>query len=152
MRQHLLESVLNPTSTSRSPSPTSVPLPHVEEQRILRNETIAAFHNSAPVNSKADNGSEEEDDGLFVPRSKTLDELAVEEEEYRAFLEREVGGDLKELVVVEEGGLRVREESLGDARSQKDTEMKKKKKKSSNKTDGADAAVNNEKDQEFLVK
>ncbi|KAK0228294.1 KRI1-like family C-terminal-domain-containing protein [Armillaria fumosa] len=84
LRQVLLESTLNPTS--RSPSPE---LTHVEAQHELRKETIAAFHKDE---------ADRDDDDLLVPREKTKDELEEEEEEYRDFLQREVGGDLKELV------------------------------------------------------
>ncbi|KAK0483373.1 KRI1-like family C-terminal-domain-containing protein [Armillaria novae-zelandiae] len=80
----VLESTLNPTS--RSPSPE---LTHVEAQHELRKETIAAFH---------EDEADRDDDDLLVPREKTKDELEEEEEEYRDFLQREVGGDLKELV------------------------------------------------------
>jgi protein KRI1 len=89
MRQVVLDSTLNPASRSRSPEP----VPHVVEQRALRKETIAAFHQSV---------QDEGDDSLFVPREKTKDEMEREEEEYRAFLEREVGKDLAGLVTVEE--------------------------------------------------
>lgn len=40
-------------------------------------------------------------DELLVPRSRSQDELELEEEEYRAFLEREVGEDLHNLVSVD---------------------------------------------------
>ncbi|KAK0502995.1 KRI1-like family C-terminal-domain-containing protein [Armillaria luteobubalina] len=84
LRQVVLESTLNPTS--RSPSPE---LTHVEAQHELRKETIAAFH---------EDEADRDDDDLLVPREKTKDEREEEEEEYRDFLQREVGGDLKELV------------------------------------------------------
>ncbi|KAF5383395.1 hypothetical protein D9757_006159 [Collybiopsis confluens] len=77
---------------SRSPSPEV--LTHAEEQRRLRAETIAAFHQVGDNNTDGDD--------FLVPREKTNDELEKEEEEYRSFLEREVGGDLKSLVSVEE--------------------------------------------------
>ncbi|GLB37339.1 putative KRI1-like family protein [Lyophyllum shimeji] len=88
IRQVALQSALDPES--RSPSPE--PLPHVEEQRVLRDETIAAFHNA--VEGDADG------DDLLIPREKTRDEQELEEEEYRAFLEREVG-DLQGLVTAD---------------------------------------------------
>jgi protein KRI1 len=89
LRQVALESALNPES--RSPSPE--PLPHDEEQRALREETIAAFHHAV--------NDQDNDDGLFVPRDRTKDEQQWEEEEYKAFLEREVGGDLQTLITVD---------------------------------------------------
>ncbi|KAJ3919714.1 KRI1-like family C-terminal-domain-containing protein [Lentinula edodes] len=90
MRQVAMEAQLQ--GDSRSPSPE--PLTHSEEQRRLRDETIAVFHQLGDDNSEGDD--------LFVPREKTKDEQEQEEEEYRSFLEREVGGDLKTLVSVEE--------------------------------------------------
>src|ERR1700735_5494596 len=90
--------MLNP---SRTPSPeVEQPLTHVEEQEILRIETIAAFHGAV------DNQPE---DDFLIPREKTQDEREREEEEYRAFLEREVG-DLREVVSVD--GLGDEEESV----------------------------------------
>ncbi len=76
-------------SRSRSPENHLPRQPtHIEEQEELRKETIAAFHNAI---------SEGEDDDFLVLREKIKDELEMEEEDYRAFLEREVG-DLRELV------------------------------------------------------
>jgi protein KRI1 len=46
--------------------------------------------------------NEDSDDDLLVPRGKTKDEADLEEEEYREFLEREVGQDLKELITLDE--------------------------------------------------
>jgi protein KRI1 len=138
MRQVALESVLNPNS--RSPSPQ--PVPHVEEQRALRNETIAAFRHAVE--------EDDEDDGLFVPREKTKDEREREEEEYQSFLKREVGQDLAELVTVDA------DMALGEASfEQKDGESKKNKnKKKDNKTSKAKSAskTKHEADQEFLLK
>ncbi|KAF8911661.1 KRI1-like family C-terminal-domain-containing protein [Gymnopilus junonius] len=57
----------------------------------LRRETIAAFHGAV---------AGVEGDDFLVPREKTQDEREREEEEYRAFLEREVG-NLKDLVSVD---------------------------------------------------
>ena len=91
MRQHLLNSTLNPTS--RSPSPE--PLTHAQEQAALRAETIQAFH-TIP-------GDDEEDD-ILVPREKTKDELEQEEEEYRDFLKRQVGEDIENLITIEKTG------------------------------------------------
>ena len=42
-----------------------------------------------------------DDDDLLIPRSRTCDEIELEEEEYKAFLEREVGEDLHNLVTVD---------------------------------------------------
>ncbi|KAI5986902.1 KRI1-like family C-terminal-domain-containing protein [Pisolithus albus] len=93
IRQAALAAVLEDgKAPSRSPSPQ--PLTHVEEQSILQSETRAAFH-SAVGSSKTD--SDDEDD-LLIPRSRTRDEIEKEEEEYKAFLEREVGEELRELI------------------------------------------------------
>ena len=82
--------MLNPSKTP-PPEDEQHPLTHVEEQEILRRETIAAFHGAVD--------SQVEDDFL-IPREKTQDEREREEEEYRVFLEREVG-DLREVVSVD---------------------------------------------------
>jgi protein KRI1 len=116
---------------SRSPSPQ--PLPHAEEQRALRSETIAAFHNAT---------NEGDDDDLLVPREKTKDEMDREEEEYREFLAREVGEDLKNLVTIEEDVIGAREVDK--------IEIKEKKGKKS-KDKGKEKATQ-ETEQEFLMK
>lgn len=78
---------------SRSPSPQ--PLTYEQEQQALRAEVISAFHEAVK-----DSGSDEEDktDDLLIPREKGTDELEREEEEYREFLAREVGEDIRTLV------------------------------------------------------
>ena len=146
--------MLNP---SRTPPPEDEqhPLTHVEEQEILRRETIAAFHGAVD--------SQVEDDFL-IPREKTQDEREREEEEYRAFLEREVG-DLREVVSVD--GLGSDEESMKEEvvenEDGKDTQAKKKKKKKTKKAkderdannkllNGKQKKTKAEKDQEFLMK
>ncbi|KAF8070380.1 KRI1-like family C-terminal-domain-containing protein [Lyophyllum atratum] len=142
IRQVALQSALNPNS--RSPSPE--PLVHVEEQRVLRNETIAAFHNAV--------AEDDDEDTLLVPREKTQDEQELEEEEYRSFLEREVGGDLRELVVAD-----IDADAKGNAASevaQQDGEQGKKKKKKKTKDGEASrdilpAKSRQESDQEFLM-
>lgn len=141
---------------SRSPSPENDtrPLTHVEEQEALRRETIAAFHGAA---------AQIGEDDILIPREKTQDEREREEEEYRAFLEREVG-DLKELVTVdvddedEDEVVKEDEEEEGEA-DQEDTtteKKKKKKKKKSKKTAEGQAEpvkkTKAEQDQEFLLK
>ncbi|KAK0459472.1 KRI1-like family C-terminal-domain-containing protein [Desarmillaria tabescens] len=127
LRQVVLESTLNPTS--RSPSPE---LTHVEAQRELRKETIAAFHGGE---------AERDDDDLLVPREKTKDEQEEEEEEYRDFLQREVGGDLKDLITI-------RDSEDGD-REPKQEDTPKKSKKKSKKT--ANKKSKEEEDQKFLM-
>lgn len=141
MRQHALASVLNPSS--RSPSPE--PLTHVAEQAALRKETISAFHDAVtePKHSDA-----EDDDDFLVPREKTKDEIEREEEEYRQFLEREVGEDLKEIVTLETGALGG--DATGDDEVKEEGQEKKKKKKK--KKEAKEKKSKEEEDQEFLLK
>lgn len=140
MRQVVLESELN-HATSRSPSPE--PLPHVEEQRALRDETIAVFHQAA-------NDGDDDDDGFLIPREKTKDEAEKEEEEYRAFLEREVGGDLKDLVTIDSDTALWKHED-GEGAGVESKKKKKKKKDSKEKTEKK-ATSKDEADHEFLMK
>ncbi|KAF4620849.1 hypothetical protein D9613_001050 [Agrocybe pediades] len=147
IKQVNLEAMLNPDS--RSPSPE--PLTHAQEQEALRRETIAAFHNAVP---------EGDEDDFLIPREKTQDEREREEEEYRAFLEREVG-DLKDLVSVagsedEKENEVAPVEGEGDqAEEGKDKKKKKKKKKKKSKSAEGEAEKPKkskaEEDQEFLM-
>ncbi|TFK45092.1 KRI1-like family C-terminal-domain-containing protein [Crucibulum laeve] len=133
LRQVAIDAMLNP---SRSSSPEL--LPHVEEQRALRDETIAAFHTAA--------GDEDEDEGLLIPREKTKDEQEEEEEEYRKFLEREVG-DLRELVSID--GDAEEEVIKEEGRNKVESDEKKSKKKKRKKDEEKQSRT--EKDQEFLM-
>ncbi|KAF5385845.1 hypothetical protein D9615_002328 [Tricholomella constricta] len=148
IRQVALESALN--QESRSPSPE--PLPHVEEQRALRDETIAAFHNAVP------DDDDDDEDNLLVPREKTQDEREQEEEEYHAFLKREVGGDLRELVTAdinaEETMVTGQDEILEgeDGKGEKKTKKKVKKAKDGEASkDTLPGKSRQESDQEFLM-
>ena len=118
MRQHVLASTLNPNS--RSPSPQ--PLTHVEEQEALRKETIAAFRAGGSDDS-------DEEDNLLVPREKTKDEIEQEEEEYREYLQREVGEDLKGLITLDktDTGNDASDEAEGSADAPKPKKKSKKK-------------------------
>ena len=143
---------------SRSPSSDDEhhSLTHVEEQEILRRETIAAFHGAV------DNQAE---DDFLIPREKTQDEREREEDEYRAFLEREVG-DLREVVSVDDGLGNDEESAKEDVvenEDGKDTQIEKKKKKKTKKakeerdanhelSNGKQKKTKAEKDQEFLMK
>ncbi|TRM68953.1 hypothetical protein BD626DRAFT_562773 [Schizophyllum amplum] len=137
MRQVALENAMD--RGSRTPSPE--PVTHVEEQRALRDETIAAFHNAVE--------DDEDEDDLLVPREKTKDEIEREEEEYRTFLEREVGEDLSHLVTVEA----LPETSTAGAEGEEEESPKEKKKKAkkSEKGKGKDAKSKEEEDHEFLM-
>ncbi|KAJ7503104.1 KRI1-like family C-terminal-domain-containing protein [Mycena galericulata] len=124
---------------SRSPSPAeAVPVTHVEEQQRLRDETIAAFH--------AAEADDEED--WLVPREKTMDEVAREEEEYRLFLEKEVG-NLRDIVDV--GGDTAVVEPPQEDGAKKKKKKKDKEKKSGDGTTAAARSSKQEEDQEFLV-
>ena len=147
VRQVNLDAMLNP---SRTPSPEVEPLTHVQEQEILRRETIAAFHGAV---------ENQPEDDFLIPREKTQDEREREEEEYRAFLEREVG-DLREVVSIDGGDgdeESVREQVL-ENEDQKDTQVQKKKKKKklmderNEISTGKQKKSKAEKDQEFLMK
>ena len=132
------------------------PLTHVEEQEILRRETITGFHGAV---------DDKNEDDFLIPREKMQDEREREEEEYWAFLEREVG-DLREVVSVngvdgEEGSVR-EEDQVNEDGKDAQAEKKKKKKKSKKAKDKKDAnnessnrkqkQTKAEKDQEFLTK
>jgi protein KRI1 len=85
----------------------------------------------------------------LVPREKTMDEVAREEEEYRHFLEKEVG-DLRDLVDV--GG----DSAVAEPLQEEDGTKKKKKKKKENKgseegTSKAAGKSKQQEDQDFLV-
>lgn len=142
IRQHAIASALEDAAGSRSPSPD--PLTHVQEQKKLREETIAAFHTSVDV----EDGHAEEEDNLLVLREKTKDEVEQEEEEYRTYLQREVGEDLAELITVEHDGY-VKAE-MEDAQ---EGHPKKKRKKEKEKEKQAKSGKSKEEaDQEFLMK
>lgn len=144
IKQQNLQAALE--GTSRSPSPK--PLTHVREQEDLRKETISAFHTA--VNNK----DEEEEDDLLVLREKTKDEVEKEEEEYRAYLEREVGEDLSKLIEVEkdEDAVKVEEEEADkeDTSERKEKKNKKEKGKEKKSKDGKKKSKQ-EADQEFLL-
>lgn len=133
VRQAALAAALD--SNSRSPSPIAAPT-HVAEQAALRDETIAVFHKAVL------NDSDDEDD-LLVERTKTRDELEREEEEYKAFLEREVGEDLR----VGLDGLVNNKDRVNE-----DASVSEKKKKKKSKKAGQDEGSKEKADQEFLEK
>ena len=141
LRQAALEASLRPGSRSSSPEPVGPT--HVEEQRELRNETIAAFHGAGESrNDDNEDGNDDDGGGLLVPRGKTKDELEAEEEEYKAFLEKEVGSDLENLITVEKI-------DVDEHAPEVDGEETKKKRKKKEKTKGR---TKEEEDHEFLMK
>jgi len=146
LRQEKLAAELAFTSRSPSPDPNAPePLTHVQEQKQLRDETVAAFHT-------AFFGDASDEDDLLVPREKTKDELQREEEEYQDFLRREVGEDLHELITIDEGAIEIYEnapsgEGDGDGKKRKKKDKGKEKEKVWPKTEEKER-----KDQEFLMK
>lgn len=92
-----------------------------------------------------------EEDDLLVLREKTKDDLEREEEEYKAFLEREVGGDLAELITVEAEGVvaevEVKEDEEGTAKGTEGRKKAKKEKKNASKQ----KCSKEEEDQQFLL-
>lgn len=106
---------------------------------MLKDETVRAFKNAVPSED-----SDSEDD-LLVPREKTKDELELEDEEYREFLQRQVGKeiDLKELITVEKDTVGLHHNEESDAVNIKKKERKKRKDKEKR---------SEETDQDFLVK
>lgn len=135
--------------TSRSPSPDSdapKPLTHVQEQKKLRDETVAAFHTAV-------SGDAPDEGDLLVPREKAKDELEREEEEYQEFLRREVGEDLSELIAIDEDTIGIREAAPSGEGANGGT---KKTKKDRGKEEGKGRHKIKEKkeqeDQEFLMK
>lgn len=108
----------------------------MQEQQRLRDETIAAFQAN----------SDDEDDDLLVPRGKTKDEAEREEDEYRAFLEREVGKDLESLITVQQPAVLAEEEEVPSPAKDKG-----KKKKDKKKTD-VPAKSKDQENQEFLMR
>ncbi|EGO00761.1 hypothetical protein SERLA73DRAFT_159447 [Serpula lacrymans var. lacrymans S7.3] len=143
IQQATLASALNAASGSRTPSPE--PLTHVEEQRALRDEMRSAFHDAIV----ADSGDDED---ILVPREKTLDEMEREEEDYRAFLAREVGHELEQLVTVESGAVMSSTdgEDEEEAKAESGKKSKKKAKSTSEGSKGKGKSKQNQ-DQEFLL-
>lgn len=90
--------------------------------------------------------------GLFTLREKTRDEVELEEAEYRAYLEHEVGPLEKILDLGEEAKvgdeIRRREDGSSPVRSGEPETGKKKKKKRTSKV----MEQRKETDQEFLIK
>lgn len=148
MRQHVLNSALE--ASSRSPSPSPREPTHVEEQTALRNETISAFHTAVSTGEKDSDGDE---DDLLVSREKTKDEAERDQEEYWEFLAREVGEDIGGLVTVDgaQGGGAAGTEGPVEGQvleTQEDGKKPKKKKKKAKGTEKTKEEV----DHEFLMK
>lgn len=96
-------------TTSRSPSPQ--PLTYEQEQQALRAEVISAFHGAL----------KEDEDDLLISREKGKDEIEKEEEDYRDFLAREVGEDIRALVDLESDSKDRRNPAIVDKNAKKES-------------------------------
>ena len=129
--------------SSRSPSPPLEPETHVESQKKLREETIAAFHQPGQ-------NEEEEDDELFVVRE---DNEQAEEGDYKEFLEKSVKGgvdEIRELIIGDSGGGGGIEHSPPSDPDDDESSVKKKSKKK--RKDKGKEKRNDNADQDFLLK
>ncbi|KAF9777857.1 KRI1-like family C-terminal-domain-containing protein [Thelephora terrestris] len=146
LRQEKLAAELAFTSRSPSPDPDAPkPLTHVQEEKKLREETVAAFHTAV-------SGDASDEDDLLVPREKTKDELEREEQEYHEFLRREVGEDLRQLIEVDRDVIGVHEDApsgQGDSESKKKKTKDKGKKKEKGRPEAQEKKE--KEDQEFLM-
>jgi len=136
IKQHALNSVLNPQSRSTSPAPPVQT--YAQGQEALRSETIALFRTAVEADSDTDD--------LLIPREKTRDEIEQEEEEYQQFLWREVGNDIGGLLTIDEGIERTYEENEGDTTVKKESKRMKRMKRTKSKNEKEQS------DHEFLMK
>ena len=136
IKQHALSSMLHVASRTPSPKPRIVT--HDQEQVKLRSETISAFHHAVDQDNA--------DEGLFVLREKTKDEVEREEEEYQEYLKREVGVDIRDLVTIEDDSIAIMKQHEDDEEIGETLPITKKK---SNK---GKEKEKRETDQEFLMK
>ncbi|KAG9123406.1 hypothetical protein FRC07_014979, partial [Ceratobasidium sp. 392] len=127
-------------SSSRPTSPSPAPLTHAQEQEALRDETISAFHNAIKES--------DDEDALLTLREGVQDEAEIKQEEYKDFLQREVGEDLSGLMWVEKGGVKV--EGEGD-NAQDGLSMVNGANESEGKKKGRRKERKEEMDQEFLM-
>ncbi|CAE7135950.1 unnamed protein product [Rhizoctonia solani] len=135
IKQQNLAALLESGSRAQSPTSGPAPLTHAQEQAALRDETISAFHNAV---------QEDGADDLLTLREGVIDDAEQRDEEYREFLQREVGEDISQLLWVEEGGVKVKEdpEPVTDERASSKEGKKKKGKRKERKQ---------ETDEEFLM-
>ncbi|KAI0048814.1 hypothetical protein FA95DRAFT_997648 [Auriscalpium vulgare] len=141
---HRLAAAINEESTSSDEDDAPRVLTHAEEQEQLRAETIAAFGTNGAARDEEE--EEKDDDALFTLREKTKDEIEEEQEAYRQYLEREVGG-LEDLVEVDAAPVD------GEVKREDGDEVvkEKKKKKKKGKGKGKEKEEVKETDQEFLL-
>lgn len=85
---------------------------------------------------------------LLVPREKTKDELDMEEEEYKDWLEREVGEDLRQLVTIDAAAMPSEEAGAEDIEKK---QKKGKKERKAEKEGKGTKASKEESDQQFLL-
>ncbi|KAI0067594.1 hypothetical protein BV25DRAFT_1818972 [Artomyces pyxidatus] len=140
---HRLATVLDSSASPDDEDEDAPAVTHAEEQERLRVETIAAFHASAETGNEKTEEEDAEGD-LFTLRDKTQDELALEEEEYRRYLEREVG-QLDGLIEVETEGVE------GEVKREEGDSIVKEKKKKGKKGKSKAKDEIKETDQEFLM-
>lgn len=144
---------------------------YVEEQEELRREVVDAFHRPVKVKYRPDKAgnddaedndreeNEDEDEGededFFIPRSKTKDEIEEEEDAYRRFLQREVGGEFDfDFIGDSEGAGDIKEnkdEKPKDETGKKDKKEKREGKKKKN-GNGNGKEKKETDDNEFLMK
>ncbi|KAL4071267.1 hypothetical protein V8B97DRAFT_441289 [Scleroderma yunnanense] len=149
VRQAALSAALEDGGHAPSRSPSPQPLTHIEEQSLLQSETRAAFHGAI------ESSNNDDEDDLLVPRSRAHDEIELEEEEYKTFLEREVGEELQELVTVDVDGGEDTARGSAPANSTGGDEQKKRKKKKKTANDAEPTSKKGSKedeDREFLIK
>lgn len=134
-KAQLAANLLGKPSDEQGPS---VPT-YAEEQEALRRETISAFHGAI-------DGDEGDDDGLLVLRREFKDDVDEDDEEYRAYVQKEVG-DIKQLLWVdEEARAAVRPDDEDEEGQQVIAESSKKKEKRKKKKNPEDEA------EQFLAK
>lgn len=138
-KQHVLSSNLHANPASRTPSPSPQIITHDQEQSKLRSETVSAFHQAVD-----DNG----DDGMFILREKTKDDVEREEEDYQEYLRQEVGEDIRDLISIDGDANPIKvEDASGEEAGEAAPKAKKKQKRNKGKE-----KQKSETDHEFLMK
>jgi protein KRI1 len=116
---------------------------------VLRRDAISAFRDAV---------KEDEENELLQLREKTRDEAEQEEDEYRAFLEREVGADLRGLISLDDGVAepKAAPEPEGEPESKEERKKRKKEEKKKEKKKAAQAGTGvkskEDEDRDFLIK
>jgi protein KRI1 len=113
---------------------------HDQEQSKLRSETISAFHEAVDEN---------DNDGMFVLREKTKDDIEREEEDYHEYLRQEVGEDITDLITIEDEKNAPRRQDESDGKVGGAAPKSQKKQRHNN---NGKMKEKSETDQEFLMK